>query len=105
MIKLFTLIFSVLILSVPLQAQEVRGTVTDENQEPIPGVSIVVEGTTTGTITDINGYYSLKPGTNSFTLLYKYIGFTDYTQEFTLAEAEIDISIECNRTSGSIMRG
>jgi TonB-dependent SusC/RagA subfamily outer membrane receptor len=41
---------------IPVKA---AGTVTDENGQPMPGVSVSVKGTTTGTVTDINGDYSL----------------------------------------------
>ena len=41
----------------------VQGTVTDETGESLPGVSVVVKGTTNGTVTDVNGKYS------TFTLL------------------------------------
>lgn len=38
----------------------VRGVVTDVTGDPLPGVSVVVKGTTTGTTTDIDGRYSLS---------------------------------------------
>ena len=38
----------------------VKGTVTDGIGEPLPGVSVVVKGTTNGTITDVNGKYSIQ---------------------------------------------
>ena len=87
--KLFTLIFSFLLLSSISFSQEVKGTVTDENQEPIPGVSIIIDGTTTGTITDINGYFSLKVKETSFTLLFKYIGFSDYREKINIEAGEV----------------
>lgn len=37
-----------------------KGKVTDENTEPIIGATVSVKGSTTGTITDINGQYSIK---------------------------------------------
>ncbi|NJK97362.1 MAG: hypothetical protein HC905_22830 [Bacteroidales bacterium] len=44
-----------------IQQQKVTGTVTDaSNGEPIPGVNITVQGTTTGTISDIDGKYSIE---------------------------------------------
>lgn len=43
-----------------LQAQNVRGTVKDINGEPIPGAFVLVEGTTNGTSTDLDGSYSIK---------------------------------------------
>ena len=50
------------VLSVVLQAQErvqVTGVVTNEDKEPIPGVSVVIKGTVTGTATDVDGKFTL----------------------------------------------
>ena len=46
------------------QTHAVKGTVVDEKGEPIPGASVIIEGTTTGTITDIDGNWTLnvEPG-------------------------------------------
>jgi TonB-linked SusC/RagA family outer membrane protein len=59
-------------------AQEltVRGTVTDAaTGEPLPGVNIVVDGTTTGTMTDIDGSYSLSVPDTEATLLFSFMGY------------------------------
>ena len=45
----------------------VRGVVTDVTGDPLPGVSVVVKGTTTGTTTDIDGRYSIN-ASNTATL-------------------------------------
>jgi len=49
--------------------------VTDEKSEPLPGVTIVVKGTTTGTITDANGNFSISVPAGKNTLQFSYIGF------------------------------
>lgn len=51
----------------------VRGVVTDVTGDPLPGVSVVVKGTTTGTTTDIDGRYSIN-ASNTATLEFSYIG-------------------------------
>ena len=51
----------------------VKGVVTDVNGDPLPGVSVVVKGTATGTTTDINGRYSLNVPRTA-TLEFSYIG-------------------------------
>ena len=50
----------------------VRGVVTDVTGDPLPGVSVVVKGTTTGTTTDIDGRYSIN-ASNTATLEFSYI--------------------------------
>jgi len=66
------LIFSVAFL----QAQEmmVKGKVHDNEGETLPGVSVVVKGTTHGTVTDIDGNYALAV-TSGSTLIFSYVGY------------------------------
>ena len=52
----------------------VTGTVVDEQGQTLPGVNVMEKGTTNGTITDIDGKYSLNVGSNS-TLEFSYIGY------------------------------
>ena len=58
-----------------LQQIQVTGTIVDENDNPLPGVNVVVKGTTIGTITDLNGKYTLAvPDRNAF-LVASFIGY------------------------------
>ncbi len=55
----------------------ISGTITDgENSESLPGVNVVVKGTTTGTITDVDGNYNLSVPTNAEVLLFSSVGYT-----------------------------
>lgn len=60
------------------QSGIVKGTVTDDSGDILPGVSIVIKGTTQGTITDFDGNFSLEVGENNV-LVFSFIGFE--TQE------------------------
>ncbi len=57
------------------QKQVVRGIVTDENEKPMPGVNVQVEGTIIGTITDINGKYSIEKPNDKVILIFSFIGY------------------------------
>lgn len=60
-----------------IQAQTgktISGTVTDPNGEPLPGVTVIVQGTNNGTITDLDGKYSITAAQGS-TLVFTFIGF------------------------------
>jgi TonB-linked SusC/RagA family outer membrane protein len=61
---------------IPQQQIRITGTVTDENSgDPVPGVNIVVEGTTTGTISDLSGRYAINvPDANSV-LVFTFVGY------------------------------
>ena len=54
--------------------QTITGTVTDQNGDPVPGVTVSVPGTTVGTATDLDGKYSLTVPEGS-TLVFSFIGF------------------------------
>lgn len=53
----------------------VRGTVVDNNGEPLPGATIVIKGTTTGTITGIDGAYALPSVKKGDVLVFSFVGF------------------------------
>ena len=57
------------------QTVEIKGKVTDMNQEPLIGATILVQGSEQGTITDINGNFQLKTDPN-VTLIISYSGFS-----------------------------
>lgn len=65
------------------QQKSVSGVVTDSGNAPIPGVTIVVKGTTVGTITDMDGKYSLMIPSSAQTIIFSYIGMA--TQEIPIA--------------------
>ncbi|MBM1106507.1 TonB-dependent receptor [Aurantibacter crassamenti] len=52
----------------------ITGTVTDENNSPLPGASVVVRGTTTGAVTDFDGNYSISASSDAV-LLVSYVGY------------------------------
>jgi len=55
----------------------VQGTVTDqETGEPLPGVNILVKGSGNGTVTDLNGLYSIQVATDNDVLVFSFIGYT-----------------------------
>jgi len=66
-------------VQITAQTKTVKGTVLDENGEPLIGVSIVVKGTGTGTITDFDGKFSIDLSGGSKELLVSYIGYKEQT--------------------------
>lgn len=56
------------------QQRTITGTVTDNTGSPLPGVTIVVQGTTTGTITNFDGVYQLEVPATANVLVFSYIG-------------------------------
>ena len=76
-----------------MQPITVTGTVTDENGEPLPGLSIMIKGTTDGTVTNLEGEYSIEVEGPSTVLVFSFIGYI--SQEVIVGEQTvINISIE-----------
>lgn len=77
-----------------LQAQNVTvsGTVTSlEENEPLPGVNVQIKGTTTGTITDVEGNYSVSAPADG-TLVFSYVGFV--TEEIPInSRSVVDVTL------------
>ena len=65
------------------QKNVVKGTVTDESGLPVPGASVVVVGTTEGTVTDMDGAYSLALSRNRAVLRFSFIGLKSVDVEYT----------------------
>lgn len=60
---------------------QVSGTVTDEKGNALPGVNILVKGTTLGTVTDIDGKYTISVPDENVTLVFSFIGYTSQEQQ------------------------
>jgi TonB-linked SusC/RagA family outer membrane protein len=79
-------------ISVMLAQRTVTGKVVDEKGEPLIGVSIFARGTSAGTVTDVDGTYSLKVPEGATTLVFSYTGFT--TEDVALgASNTVDLSM------------
>lgn len=87
--KRLSLVLSLVLFSVGfIMAQRtVSGTITDEGGEPLIGASILVKGTSTGTVTDVDGTYSLSVPADNNTLVISYTGFA--TQEVELGASNV----------------
>lgn len=87
--------FLVFFTCAPALAQErrVTGTVTSaDDNSPMPGVNIIVKGTTVGTITDANGKYSISVPNRNATLSFTFIGFN--AQEILVGDqAVVNVSM------------
>jgi TonB-dependent starch-binding outer membrane protein SusC len=81
-----------------LPDHQVKGVVTDSQGQVLPGVSIVIKGTTNGTATDPTGHYSLTLPSGEATLVFSYIGYL--SEEVAVnGRTTIDISLVVDITS------
>ncbi|RMG85300.1 MAG: TonB-dependent receptor, partial [Bacteroidetes bacterium] len=92
-----------MILGLTIQAQTtVSGTVTDENGEPLIGASVVVEGTTDGTTSDIDGTFTLRTNqTPPFNVVVSYTGYTAQTVSVTGDTRDLNVALAEGVTIGA----
>ena len=80
--------------------QVIKGTVTDENGEPLPGATVMIKGTPTGTSTNIDGQFELPVKSGSkVTLVISYVGMKPQEVR-TIPGTDINVSLE---TSGDML--
>lgn len=75
------------------QDQAVRGTVTDQDGEPLPGVNIVIEGTSIGTVTDADGHFNIQAEAGQ-KLVIRFIGMKPQTIEILSSDIFLEVTLE-----------
>jgi hypothetical protein len=95
--KRFLFVLSLLMFagfSLFAQGEEITGSVTNaEDGSPLPGVSVVVQGTTIGTVTDFEGNYTITVPDDQVILIFSFVGMT--TQEVALeGRSVVDVLLE-----------
>ncbi len=88
LIMLPQFLFSTLIYG---QTQEVQGKVVDEDGNPMIGVNVVVEGTTRGVITDLDGEYTIEAGPEAI-LMFSFVGYNSERVEVG-NQTQIDVTL------------
>ena len=73
--------------------RQVRGKITDQNNDPLPGANVQIKGTTTGAISNAEGQYTISVPGNGSSLIFSFIGYN--SQEVLVGnQSEINISFK-----------
>lgn len=93
----FLMLFLALVVQVSFaQTRTISGTVTDDSGVPLPGVNVLISGTTTGTQTDFDGLYSIDASTGDV-LTFSYVGFTP--QDIKVgASSTVDVQMQAGES-------
>lgn len=90
-LKIFALFFCV----VSYSQTTVKGKITDDSGLPLPGANIVVVGTTTGTVSDFDGNYTITANQDPpFSIRISYTGFEAQTIEITTNNQTVDVTLK-----------
>ncbi|MDP4712419.1 MAG: SusC/RagA family TonB-linked outer membrane protein [Saprospiraceae bacterium] len=91
--SLLMLSFAMLFAGIVAAQSTVTGTVTDKGGEPLIGASILVKGTSTGAVTDLDGTFDIEVGSDADVLVVSYTGYA--TQEVAVGgRSNLTIALE-----------
>lgn len=92
----FTLLIFVIIPFTAFSQKTLTGTVIDDTNEPLIGVSVVVKGTSLGTITDFDGNYSLSGVPNEATIVFSYVGMQGQERKLTASQTTLNVTLKAD---------
>ena len=93
--SVLTILLFVLALSAAAQKQQVSGVVKDSiSGETIIGANIVIQGTTTGTSSDVNGNFTLQLNKGKYSLQVSFIGYTTILREIEVGSTPLNLTFE-----------
>ena len=87
-----------------LNAQQISGMVMDENSNPIPGVTVIVEKTNEGSITDFDGNFKVNANQGDI-LVFSYIGYATIRQEISNSDLSIIMSVSNTQLDEIVITG
>ena len=97
-ILLLSMVFSFVFAFNSMAQRTVSGKVTDDTGEGLPGVNVVLKGTTTGVTTDLDGNYQISVPDDNTVLVYSSVGMR--TQEVSVgARSTIDLGMDLDTTT------
>jgi TonB-linked SusC/RagA family outer membrane protein len=93
-----TLSLLLFVVTMAMAQRTVMGTVTGSDGEALIGASVIVKGANRGTVTDLNGRYTLEVPASGTALIFKYTGYT--TQEIALGSSNV---VEVTLQDGNVL--
>lgn len=99
---ILTLLLALVVQLSFAQEKTISGTVTDNSGLPLPGVNIIVKGTTNGTQSDFDGNYSISAPVGQ-TLVFSYVGFNTTQRAITAASSRVNVTMEEGETLNEVI--
>lgn len=94
MLKQLYLILLIIFFAISARADEVKGHVFDDNNQPVIGANVYWEGTQQGTTTDVDGAFKLKTRKSTNNLVVSYIGYTTFVMPVTNPDEPLQITLK-----------
>jgi hypothetical protein len=97
--RLYLLFLTLFFCSISFAQNSIKGVVTDENNQPIPGANINISGTKDGTVTDFDGSFVLTTSkTPPFSIDISVLGYTSSSVDVTSVSQKIQVKLSSEET-------
>jgi iron complex outermembrane receptor protein len=97
------LLFSTITTHLYAQSGSISGSVLDANKEPMAFVTVQLEGTNKGAISDINGKYTIDNlNAGTYTLTSTYLGYKKFSQQVTVNNTGVNVDINLEKETSSL---
>jgi len=83
-------------------ASHVHGVINDDKGEVLSFASIYIKGTSKGTTSNIDGFYSLNLQPGTYELIFQYIGYDSKTEKVTVGEEDIELNVTLSPIANSL---
>ena len=101
--KLFVFVFFAFSTLMAIAQSNVSGTVKDTNEMLLPGVNVILEGTSKGAVTDMDGNYVITNVENgTYTLIGSYLGFKTFKKDIVIEGSDITVDIVLSEDAESL---
>lgn len=100
---LVSLILAAFTFSLPQKHHQLSGTIWDEAGKPLIAVNVTVKGTSTGTLTDLNGYFELTVADPCATLEFSYVGFKTKTVSNVCEGQPVRVTLEASQELSEVV--
>ncbi|MFN4882252.1 MAG: carboxypeptidase-like regulatory domain-containing protein, partial [Bacteroidota bacterium] len=96
-------LFSTITTHLYAQSGSISGSVLDANKEPMAFVTVQLEGTNKGAISDINGKYTIDNlNAGTYTLTSTYLGYKKFSQQVTVNNTGVNVDIKLEKETSSL---
>ncbi len=89
----------------PVGVRIVQGRVTSNEDGPMPGVNVIVKGSSVGTVTDLEGYYSLTLPNDASTLVFSYVGYISKEIPITSQQHNLNMVADVTQLNEIVVTG
>ena len=89
----FRFLFIIIFFPLASLAAKLNGRITETNTEGLPFATLYIEGTTNGTTTNSQGYYSLDLSPGNYTVVFQYVGYKTVREKISIDDADLVLNI------------